>query len=211
MKAIFDKNMAEVRNWIDLVLSQIPTWMKVGYALSFVAFWLWVLFSVLDKPQKPIEVFWSFIIYIVLAGVAGLVVGVIYSDIQQQPTSQSVEPDHPTPSIHKRINSDDYPPGQYVYLIQDVDVTRYCKIGRTTNLSGRLQRFGIELPFNHNLIHLIYTGNSSKAETALHRRFKAQRMNGEWFALSDDDIEFIKSISAMGPIVIHAEGNGHYN
>jgi len=39
-----------------------------------------------------------------------------------------------------------YPVGRYVYVIQDVDVSRYCKIGRTNKPSKRLQRFDVVLP-----------------------------------------------------------------
>jgi AraC-like DNA-binding protein len=70
------------------------------------------------------------------------------------------------------------------------------KIGRTTNIQRRLKELP-PLPFRAELIHTIETDDAAMLETHLHRRFKAQRLNGEWFRLSDDDLTAIKQTGCI--------------
>lgn len=88
-----------------------------------------------------------------------------------------------------------YPNGQYVYIIQDVDVTGLFKIGRTNNPEKRILNFGIHLPFTVGIVHIIPTDNMCQLESVLHRKFASKRVKGEWFSLSTDDLEAIRSIS----------------
>ena len=87
-----------------------------------------------------------------------------------------------------------YPTGQYVYLIQDVTVTGYFKIGKTNNPSRRMYDFGVLLPMQVKVIHVIPCQNMSQLEAQLHRQFADKRVNGEWFALSQPDIDYIKGL-----------------
>lgn len=79
-----------------------------------------------------------------------------------------------------------------VYIIQDISVTRYCKIGRKSGSLRRLYDFGVLLPFQHNVVHLIPCDNSRYLERALHRRFAHKRIRGEWFALTLTDINSLR-------------------
>jgi hypothetical protein len=87
-----------------------------------------------------------------------------------------------------------YPTGEYVYLIQDTSVTGYFKIGKTNNPSRRMYDFGVLLPMQVKVIHVIPCQNMSRLEAELHRQYRDQRINGEWFALSPDDIAYIKQL-----------------
>lgn len=81
----------------------------------------------------------------------------------------------------------------YVYLIQSD--RGYYKIGRTANPSDRAITFSALLPFEIEFICLIPTGDMVSLETALHRRFADKRVNGEWFDLAPEDVEYIRGLA----------------
>lgn len=83
---------------------------------------------------------------------------------------------------------------EYVYLLQDVDVTGYCKIGYTINPSRRLYDFGIHLPMTVSVLHIIKTHDMAELEKQLHNHFRNKHINGEWFDLSQEDVDFIQSL-----------------
>lgn len=86
-----------------------------------------------------------------------------------------------------------YPRVQCVYLIRDLDVTGYTKIGRTNDLHSRLSTFGAKLPFKFQIVHIIETNDSRTIEHNLHKHFAKQRVNNsEWFSLTPDDVRWIK-------------------
>lgn len=80
------------------------------------------------------------------------------------------------------------PEGGYVYLVRDLDVTGYYKIGRTTRPSQRITHFDVKLPFNIGVVCLIPSDACADLEAQLHRKYRHRRINGEWFNLSDDDV-----------------------
>lgn len=79
----------------------------------------------------------------------------------------------------------------YVYVLQDVDVTGFCKIGKTTTPVDRLTHFDVKLPFAVRLVHVIETHDCSRLEAVLHNRFASKRVRGEWFKLTDADIAWL--------------------
>jgi hypothetical protein len=81
----------------------------------------------------------------------------------------------------------------YVYLV-GADNGLY-KIGRAKNVDDRVNFFGVKLPMKTWLVHSFYSDNYDKAEKQLHEHFAEQRNHGEWFNLSDADVEKIKSLS----------------
>lgn len=83
-----------------------------------------------------------------------------------------------------------------VYVIQDIDVTGYCKIGKTNKPADRIGHFDTMLPFNVNVLHIMPSKDCTALETMLHRRFADKRVRGEWFKLTADDIAWIKQIEA---------------
>ncbi|WKA59368.1 GIY-YIG nuclease family protein [Planococcus shenhongbingii] len=95
--------------------------------------------------------------------------------------------------LEKVLASPDLPgkaPG-YVYFVQEY-MNGSFKIGKTKNVEKRMNVFGVKLPFENKLIYLIKTGNHHQTEVAFHRHFADQRLEGEWFSLSKDDIAWIK-------------------
>ncbi len=80
----------------------------------------------------------------------------------------------------------------YVYLIRSV--TGHYKIGRTRDPKKRMATFGVKLPFEVEFECLIKCEDMAQAEQELHAKFDHKRVNGEWFALSDEDVAYIKSL-----------------
>lgn len=97
-------------------------------------------------------------------------------------------PQRPVP----KIITERIPEKGFVYLIKAP--TGHYKIGRTKDISARVSFFVIKLPFEIELIHHFEADDMRKAEAELHEKYKAQRANGEWFTLTDEDIAFIQSI-----------------
>lgn len=79
----------------------------------------------------------------------------------------------------------------FVYLLGSPE--GYCKIGRTVNLKTRFHAIGLQLPFRLEVLHTIEVSDPVKAERFLHEKFKDCRANGEWFLLSVEQINWIRS------------------
>jgi hypothetical protein len=81
----------------------------------------------------------------------------------------------------------------YVYLLQSP--TKSYKIGRSKNPQDRLKTFSVKLPFEVEYIALIETPDMTGLERQLHERFAEKRVNGEWFELSEEDVQYIQGLS----------------
>lgn len=81
----------------------------------------------------------------------------------------------------------------YVYLLKMVNGD-YWKIGRTAKPQKRMDKFDVKLPFPVECEHLIETLDMYALESELHSRYADKRAGGEWFALSQVDIDYIKSL-----------------
>lgn len=79
----------------------------------------------------------------------------------------------------------------WVYLIKHGGRNEY-RIGSTTNPMRRLGENRIELPGGAEPIHSIETADKTGIETYWHNRFKPKQMNGDWFNLSQTDINEFK-------------------
>ena len=82
----------------------------------------------------------------------------------------------------------------YIYLVASSNGT--YNIGRTAAPDKRMQLFRVKLPFDVELECVIKTSDMLGLERELHKRFADKRVNGEWFALSPEDVEYIKSLVA---------------
>ena len=79
----------------------------------------------------------------------------------------------------------------YVYLVRHGARAEY-KIGRTCSPLRREGEVGIELPEKLAPIHYIETDDPAGVESYWHARFAAKRKQGEWFALSPEDVRAFK-------------------
>lgn len=88
----------------------------------------------------------------------------------------------PTPKSTRQIQSG------WIYLLKGPK--GYYKIGRTLNVENRLKTFGIKLPFDVKFTHAFMSEDYTKTEKDLHTRFTHRRKNGEWFALTKDEVSW---------------------
>lgn len=85
----------------------------------------------------------------------------------------------------------------FVYLLRAENGT--YKIGRARNVQQRLHDIAKFVPFRVELMHVIATPDMPRLESRLHRCFADRRVNGEWFALTDTDVDALLSYDAVPP------------
>lgn len=89
----------------------------------------------------------------------------------------------------------DYPPRRplrgHVYLITCAGLH---KVGKTRDLETRIRGYQTALPGGATLVHSFEADNVDEAERVLHTRFKVKRRNGEWFALTPEDVDYVCAI-----------------
>lgn len=76
-----------------------------------------------------------------------------------------------------------------VYMLK---LGKHFKIGKSFSVPRRHREISIELPEKPDVVHVITTDDPSGIEAYWHKRFADRRTNGEWFALSRDDIKVFK-------------------
>lgn len=69
----------------------------------------------------------------------------------------------------------------------------YYKIGFSSNVNRRFETLNKATPDSLKLIHVIKTWQYRDVEKYLHDKFEHKRYDGEWFKLSDEDVDYIKS------------------
>ncbi len=79
----------------------------------------------------------------------------------------------------------------YVYLCKHGSRREY-KIGRTNNPVRREGEIRLQLPEKLQPVHSIKTDDPAGIESYWHARFAAKRKEGEWFALTADDVRAFK-------------------
>lgn len=82
----------------------------------------------------------------------------------------------------------------WIYLIRERSEGHY-KIGKAKDAEVRTRTFEVVLPIKIDPVCKIPTGNRHQLERELHDMFADKRVAGEWFALDDSDVEFIKSLA----------------
>ena len=65
---------------------------------------------------------------------------------------------------------------------------KYYKIGRTNAMGRREYELAIQLPQKMKMPHQFKTDDPAGIESYWHAHFASKRQNGEWFALTPDDI-----------------------
>jgi hypothetical protein len=85
-------------------------------------------------------------------------------------------------------------PNQKVYLLADDNNPTQYKIGISRNPRKRLHQITAGRPGAIRLIAIIETPDAAALEIELHSRFKSKNISGEWFRLSDEDVQYIQSL-----------------
>lgn len=85
----------------------------------------------------------------------------------------------------------------YVMPAYDVNGQTGYKIGKTVNPKSRKKTFSVKMPYKVDFIGLFETDDYTKLEVSLHTEFREKRINGEFFALNDDDLR--KLLGRMTP------------
>lgn len=68
------------------------------------------------------------------------------------------------------------------------------KIGLSKDVRARIKTLGVALPFEIEPIHTIKTDDMVTLEKELHAQFNEKRVRGEWFALTPEDVEYVRSL-----------------
>lgn len=72
-----------------------------------------------------------------------------------------------------------------VYMLR---MGRHFKVGRSNSAGRREYELAIQLPERAEMVHVIQTDDPVGIEAYWHHRFRDRRRNGEWFALTADDV-----------------------
>src|SRR5207237_9317414 len=83
----------------------------------------------------------------------------------------------------------------YIYLVKAGD--GYYKIGRSQNVEVRMKEIGLQLPFPFEVLHIIPAKDMYGSERKLHEQYAPCHLNGEWFALTEEDVQAIRSITEL--------------
>jgi hypothetical protein len=78
----------------------------------------------------------------------------------------------------------------YLYLMQAAN--GLIKIGIAADPQLRLGQINTGSPIEVNLLDAFADATAKLSETELHRLFVDKRVKGEWFALSEEDIAYIR-------------------
>jgi hypothetical protein len=79
----------------------------------------------------------------------------------------------------------------FIYVIR---CGPYYKIGLSKQLDRRIKTLSIQLPHPVEVVMTAPVGNMYRHEQELHSVFSDRRMNGEWFQLSEQDLETIRAM-----------------
>jgi len=87
---------------------------------------------------------------------------------------------------------------RYLYLMINED-NSLCKIGITTDIRGRLNKIraesGCDIQYiQYGVAHGEIDYHAGYIEKVLHNYFKYKRLQGEWFKLTAEDIEFTTTV-----------------
>ena len=79
----------------------------------------------------------------------------------------------------------------YVYFVKE-HANGTVKIGKALNPYQRiLKGFGVKIPFQLELLYLIRSDKPLVTEKLFHEHFRENQINGEWFRLSQADMDWI--------------------
>lgn len=104
----------------------------------------------------------------------------------QDSTNEVFRPDLSKQTLH--------PVKGFVYLIRG---PKLHKIGKAENVENRLKQIEKDEGCELEVVHTIRSMDYTRAETRLHNKYKHLRRRGEWFELSQIEIDAICAISDL--------------
>lgn len=122
--------------------------------------------------------------------------------VPKAPRKAKLKPVGEPINLRQWIGQRSYSGKGYVYILKDIEISGYYKIGKTSQPYERMKTFGVRLPFAAELVHVIECDNADRLEIKLHYQFADKRKQGEWFALTDEDIKSLKLLNQV-------QMNGH--
>jgi predicted XRE-type DNA-binding protein len=84
-----------------------------------------------------------------------------------------------------------------IYVLSSTRSNGLFKIGRTLDITKRISSLNCGSPDPLKLVHSILSDDPVSAESIIHKKFSAKRTKGEWFALNETDIQFLKSLNYL--------------
>jgi len=97
----------------------------------------------------------------------------------------------PKRTVHDDLPSSAAAATGFVYLLKHGTRAEY-KIGKTRNPLRREGEIRLQMPDKLSSIHYIETDDPAGVEAYWHSRFAAKRKEGEWFALTREDVTAFK-------------------
>jgi len=79
----------------------------------------------------------------------------------------------------------------YVIYMEDSAKERFYKIGMASSFTARFSAHQCASPFDLCVACAYFVGNMRAEEAYLHTEFADNRIRGEWFRLSDEDLELV--------------------
>ena len=90
----------------------------------------------------------------------------------------------------------------YVIYIEPHPGQRFFKIGKSINFVDRRSTHQCSSPFEVCVACCYFTGDAAAEEAWLHSQYAKQRHRGEWFVLSDEDLEDIVVRGLLTRVII---------
>ena len=112
-----------------------------------------------------------------------------YIRSQQGPVKPTIKITQPVMEIKPRVHLDE----GCIYIIRCKDSATY-KIGKSTNPACRLKSHQTSCPSELELEYYTKVWQMSHIEYAIHKLYADKCVRGEWYELSEDDIEQLKSM-----------------
>jgi hypothetical protein len=83
-----------------------------------------------------------------------------------------------------------------VYILKCEYFDAY-KIGKAKNPLRRSQTLDIQLPYPTEVVHVIASEDYSRLEREMHNTFANVRLKGEWFRLSERDVDLLRHFKVI--------------
>ncbi|RYG73194.1 GIY-YIG nuclease family protein [Lentibacillus lipolyticus] len=132
------------------------------------------------------------IFYLAISIIMALFMFKSYKGFVKQENSRAIVQEwHHLEPISKQFDSRGLH-GGYVYFVRESG-NCLIKIGKARDPERRISNdFGTLMPYDFETVHLIYSDNYHRTEYLFHQYFSDKRKKGEWFDLTDRDVNWIQ-------------------